>query len=607
MKTGRIQLSEQHFKSINSELFVVDRQGKILFANSAFCTRLGLHRAAGRRFLDLLERSGRMRARRSLEDALKGEDQIEEYTFFNGAVSVMKLIRIGSDETTDLVAGLSFVSSPAVHAKAVEGAQDTPSPDAAALVYKGLSLERLRLEHRLRRAQLKHKEALKASNTDHPTGLKNRAGLDRDLQKEVVQAGAECANLFLVYIDLDDFKFINDTYGHHVGDRLLRAIGRRLRAPGNVVSAARVGGDEFAVLARSEEKDPEAFTELARQVWSRVFDAIRIDGLSLNLTGSAGVSAFGADAFDLETLKRNADAALIEAKRSGKNQVRLFDAALEQKRARRKALEQGLRHAVSKETLEPFYQPIVPGKSDLGIGVEVLARWQDEHLGDVPPDEFIRVATDCGLLSDLDLLVARKACRELKPLVESGQVSFVTFNVSPMVLSRDDHVDRFIEAVRCCGLSLENICIEITESDIFPDFEQAKATIATLKRAGIKLALDDYGTGYSNLRALLDLPVDGIKIDRSLMTGVANDERAMRVVRSIIHLARVCNAWLVAEGVETAAQVAVAQAMGCHYVQGYALSKPLAFADLETWLVRQAESQKKGEPSQGSKQAISLA
>ena len=581
-----IGLSEQHFMSIETEMFLVDSDGHVVFANQSFCRHVGLYKASGRRFVDLVERHGRLRARRSLQAAVNGKEQIQEYTFFNGAVSILKLIPLQSNSTPAMVAGLAFVSSPAVPED--PRAHGELHPREAALAYKGLSLDRLQLEHRLELAELNHMEAVKASSTDQLTGLLNRTGFDRDIQKEVMQAGAERAEFYLVHIDLEGLKRVKDMYGHRASDRLLCAIARRLKAPQHVVSAARVGDEEFAVLVRAAVRDPQKFAEAVGAIWPRLFRPVLIGGQTLTPSASAGIAAFGDDAPDPESVKCNADIALLEARQGGKQQIRLFDQSLAAHRKRRHAVERALDVAVESQRLYPVYQPIMPSKEGLPRGVEVLARWQDETLGQIGPEEFIRVAAQGGILSKLDLLIVRKACADLAPLIKSGMLDFVTFNMPPRELSQESHVEAFVETARASGLPLTSIWIEITEPETASDFATAKAATTRLRAAGIRVALEDYGKGRSDFSVLLDLPIEVLKIDRSLVAGLVDQQQAMRIVRSIIQMSQVSGAQIVAEGAETHEQAAVARAMGCQYVQGFAVSKPLALCSLPRWLNERA-------------------
>ncbi|WP_300394029.1 EAL domain-containing protein [Henriciella sp.] len=563
---------------IGARLMVIAPSGQVLHANETARKQIGLYRVEGRSLEDLLSRPCRARVLRALERAFDGDELMEEFEFVTGTVGIMNLFRIALANNEQAVAAIFFAASQAVGAE--EGGKASPG---SPLVSRGITMTLNRLEQKLHKAETRCAEALKAAMTDMPTGLRNRAGLEFELQNEVEHAGAEGACLILTYLDLSRFKQLNDTHGHIVGDKVLRIVGRRLKAFGQVSCAARVGGDEFAILVR-HPGHPDTFVQGLEQLWPRLFAPAKVDGTRLSFSGSAGISVFGHDAFDAAALKAHADEALVEAKRRGKDTIQLYDCALAERSKRRAILAQDLPAALVTGDIYPVYQPIVPCQANMGYGVEVLARWRHPVFGEVAPDEFVEIAAESGLISALDIHISETACRDLLTLVECRRLSFVSLNISPQELSRPEFLDRLIHVIGQTGIRRDAVCFEVTESDIISDLVAAKQALERLKDAGMSIALDDYGTGYSNLRALLDLQVDKLKIDRSLVSRLAVDERAMRVVLSVIHLARVFNAELVAEGIEDSTQAAIAQAMGCQYLQGFAFSRPLALEDLKCWL-----------------------
>lgn len=565
------------------EFILLAADGTVLESDQQTLRHIGPHRLAGRRLCDVLTPASRARIGRSLDLCLKGESRIEELEFRTRARLIVKLFRVELDGGTAAIAATAIAA--ATGEQPWRSAAGSSGSGAMALLGKGVSLQLGRLQNQMADLRAKYEQARHASMIDTPTGLYNRAGLDAWLQKEASPGGAERTRLFLVYLDLDDFKRFNDTYGHILGDKVLRVLARRLMACRQTLCAARVGGDEFAILARHDPADGPLADALS-ELMPRIFREARINGLHLRFSGSAGFSVLNDDAYDITGLKEHADSALVEAKRSGKNRVRPYDSELADRQRRRCCLERDLPGAISSGSIRAAYQPIIPACGRSGYGVEVLSRWNHYEFGYVSPDEFVSLASEMGLIGALDLHVARTALRELAPLIRSGALDFISLNASPLELVRHDHIDQLIEAVQASGIPPGAICVEVTESEFISDIEGASRAIARLKKAGIKIALDDYGTGYSNLRALLNLPVDKLKIDRSLVQGLATDERTMRVVLSIIHLARIFNADLVAEGIETREQAAVARAMGCHYLQGFAFSSPVYLDALTSWLER---------------------
>lgn len=440
------------------------------------------------------------------------------------------------------------------------------------------------LEDRLRVAESRRHEAVEAARRDPATGLRNRIGLDADLEAAISQPPAPDQSLYLLFLDLDHFKHINDTFGHRTGDEVLRVVARRFRSVRSVCSAARIGGDEFALLLREATLTGPELAAAITRLAPRVFAPVRVDGRLIPVGGSVGVSVFGRDGFDAETMKLHADTALIEAKRRGKDRVKIFDRDLALRSERRRILERDLRRAIPAQALHVYFQPILPLRGQGGCGAEVLARWNHPVLGPVGPDEFVRIASDAGFISELDFSVMRAACAEARPWIRSGELTFLSFNVSPLEIVRPGHAETFLEILEAYGIPARRVCVEIVETAIVRDLKRATAALTKLKAAGVSIALDDYGTGYSNLRALLDLPIDKIKIDRSLVAEVAEDERAMRLVLSLVQLARVFKADLVPEGVENRAQAAMIASMGCHYAQGYSICAPLPGRAFHDWL-----------------------
>jgi len=461
--------------------------------------------------------------------------------------------------------------------------------DAIEALAPGASLSGLQagsksLEAQLKLAETRRREAVEAARRDPATGLRNRIGLDADLDAAMSRPLPAEESLCLLFLDLDHFKQINDTFGHPTGDKVLRAVARRFRAIGCVESAARIGGDEFALLVRrSAASGPELAAGIG-QIAHRVFASVRIDGRAISVGGSVGVSVFGRDAFDAEALKLHADTALIEAKRLGRDRVKVFDRDLALRSERRRLLERDLRRAIPSQALEAYFQPILPLRGQSGCGAEVLARWRHPVLGPVGPDEFVTIASEAGFVAELDFCVMRAACAKARPWIRSGALAFLSFNVSPLEIVRPGHAESFLEILETYGIPANRVCVEIVETAIIRDLKRATAALTKLKAAGVSIALDDYGTGYSNLRALLDLPIDKIKIDSSLVAEVADDERAMRLVLSLVQLARVFKADLVAEGIENKAQAAMIASMGCHYVQGYHICEPLGAQAFHEWI-----------------------
>lgn len=567
---------------------LIDEEGVIAEASADFCTLVGLHRARGRLYRDLLGGDQRRRWTLLCEELAASGEQTEDHHFFNGSNAVIRFRRLERPGQRAMISGTlvgPVRSGPAARPQLWQGNSlggETPSPESAA-TFKRLGKRIEQLEKELAAAR-------STTSSDPLTGLLNRAGLDLRLRSELRKPGAESAGLFLAVLDIDDFKQVNDLYGQPAGDRFLRALARRLSAPASVICAARTGGDRFTLLFRANPASPESISSGLGSVLARMCKPISIGAARIRLTISAGVCAFGADAHDSDDLLRNADTALLEAKRRGKAHVHVFGADLAARARRRKVLLRDLELAIAEGLLHPVYQPILSTREPDAAGVEVLTRWYHHEYGNIPPDEFIPIAAECGLMSALDLAMTAAACAELYPLMAAGALKFAAFNLTPLELSHPPHVGAFLEILKAAGIPAAQVWVEVTENDMIRNFEDARLAVRTLKAAGITIVLDDYGTGFSNLRTLLDLPIDVIKIDKSLIADVALEERAMQVVLSVVHLARVLGAQLVAEGIETSAQAAVTQALGCQFAQGYLFSKPMRVSGLGEWLRQTAKA-----------------
>jgi diguanylate cyclase (GGDEF)-like protein len=572
----------------NSLAVLIDEDGVIAEASADFCNLVGLHRARGRLYRDLLGGNQRRRWTLLCEELAASGEQTEDHDFFNGSGAVIRFRQLERPGQRAMISGTlvgPVRSGPGARAQlwpADSLGGETPTPESAA-IFK-------RLRTRIEQLEKELAAARSATLSDPLTGILNRAGLDLRLRSELQKPGAESAGLFLAVLDIDDFKQVNELYGQPAGDRFLRAFARRSSAPASVICAARIRGDRFALLFRTNPASPKVVAVGMSSVLARMCKPVSIGAARLRLTASAGVCAFGPDAHDSDDLLRNAETALHEAKRRGKDNVHIFDADLAARARRRKVLLRDLKLAIAEGLLHPVYQPILSTREPDAAGVEVLTRWYHHEYGSIPPDEFIPIAAECGLMSALDLAMMAAACTELYPLMAAGALKFAAFNLTPLELSHPPHVEAFLEILKAAGIPATQVWVEVTENEMIRNFEDARLAVQTLKAAGITIVLDDYGTGFSNLRTLLDLPIDVIKIDKSLIADVALEERAMQVVLSVVHLARVLGAQLVAEGIETSAQAAVTQALGCQFAQGYLFSKPMRVGGLGEWLRQTAKA-----------------
>jgi diguanylate cyclase (GGDEF)-like protein/PAS domain S-box-containing protein len=422
------------------------------------------------------------------------------------------------------------------------------------------------------------------ASQDDLTGLANRSLLRERLQEAVKQAGANNAKLALVFVDLDRFKYINDSLGHHAGDELLCVMATRLRAcapPGTTV--ARMGGDEFVLLV--PDADEAAARYLTREILRTTSEAWHFNGTEHRVNGSVGVALYPEHGRDPETLLKNADAAMYLAKDQGRDTLRFFSAELRAQMAERLEAEQRLRDAIRHKHLLLHFQPRIDLASGRITGTEALVRWQAPGEPMVYPASFIAIAEETGLIADIGRIVLHAACAQARAWLDAGHHGLVvSINASPRELQQERYADNVLEALRTFDLPPGTLEIEITESMVVQDAPRLISMLGRLRQMGVYLAIDDFGTGYSNLRYLQRFPAQRLKIDRSFITDVITNPDDAAIVRTIITLGHSLGMLVVAEGVETREQLDLLSHLGCDEVQGYLLGKPVAAAELEAQL-----------------------
>jgi diguanylate cyclase (GGDEF)-like protein len=382
-------------------------------------------------------------------------------------------------------------------------------------------------------------------------------------------------SIAVLFIDLDNFKVVNDSLGHGAGDELLVELGGRLRhaiRPSDTI--ARFGGDEFVVLCEDITQARDAV-----RVGERIVEAtaapFRLSGRDMYVTASVGV-ALGLDCDATpETLLRDADAAMYRAKERGPGRVEVFDEALRTRIMERLDLENGLRGALRNGELRVYYQPQISASEERMVAVEALVRWEHPERGLLEPAEFIPLAEETGMIVELGRWVLREACRQIADWRATGADLDVAVNVSARQLVHGDIVDDVRKALDESGLPADALCLEITESAVMRDPESALATLTLIKELGVKVALDDFGVGFSSLAQLKELlPLHALKVDRSFIMGIADDARNSAIVAAVVMMATTLGVTAVAEGVETADQAAQARALGCDVSQGYFFTAP---------------------------------
>jgi diguanylate cyclase (GGDEF)-like protein len=419
---------------------------------------------------------------------------------------------------------------------------------------------------------------------DTLTGLPNRAQFNDRLTEAIQVAEGADVPLSLLMIDLDRFKYVNDTLGHHIGDLLLAEVGKRMAelVPANEATVARLGGDEFAILL--PRQDIAAACRIAAKLLKRLEVPITVEGQVVDVSGSIGIVSFPDNGPDANTLFRHADLAMYAAKRGNLGFAVYEVSDVERHHAERLSLMTELRQAVEHDELMLYYQP----KIDLVTGsvkyVEALVRWQHPSRGMVPPDAFIPFAEQTGYIKTISRWVVARAIEQCARWQEAGIELAVSINVSARDLIHSDLPEVLAQCLELNDVAPQKVWIEITESALMEDAENAIKTLDRLHAMGLRMSIDDFGTGYSSLAYLKRMPVDEIKIDKSFVLTMDTNAEDMTIVRSTIDLGHNMGLKVVAEGVETIEVLGQLREMGCDLAQGFYLSRPLPAAGLEAWL-----------------------
>ena len=449
------------------------------------------------------------------------------------------------------------------------------------------------------RATLQEREALAAQLQhqafhDDLTNLANRAMFNDRVRHALARARRGSGGIAVLFVDLDDFKVVNDSMGHAAGDRLLQEVAGRLRGclrePDTI---GRLGGDEFAILV--EGVDLASVRVLAERVLATLAAPYPVVGGHVTVHASVGVAFDEHATGDDVQLLRNADIAMYAAKNRGKGTYEVFQPPMLRSVRDRNDVTAALRGAIDRRELVVHYQPIVDLRTWRVGGTEALVRWPRPDRGLVPPDEFIPIAEETGLVVDIDRFVLRESCRQAAAWNARLGPLLLHVNLSAMHLQRDDLADTVGSALRDSGLAPDRLTLEITES-VLAQVEVAVVRLQELKRLGVHLAIDDFGTGYSSLSYLQRMPIDAVKIDKSFVDGVTGGPEESAVARAILALAATLRLDTVAEGVEQAAQARELADLGCRWAQGYHFSRPVAAPEMAR-LVGRPASAVPGEPA----------
>ncbi len=437
-----------------------------------------------------------------------------------------------------------------------------------------------------------HRTASVQARFDPLTGLLTRAAFEERMVEVLEETRERGSGLAMLFVDLDRFKFINDTYGHEAGDALLREVGRALREnvrDGDLVG--RIGGDEFTV-SLMDMRDTHGAAAVARTLVRVLNSPFDVDGHSLHISASVGISLFPRDGDTVEALTRSADTAMYEVKEGGKNDFHFSSMEMRSRVSRRLELEQQLRQAIAGHEFDLVYQPQVELATGRLVAFEALLRWNNPRLGLVSPGEFIPVAEEAGYIGPLGHWLLREACFQVRAWQQAGfDAPRMAVNVSTLQFRQFGFVATVEGALADSGIDPSLLEVEITESVLFKEYELAVQTVSKLARLGVRTALDDFGTGYSSLAYLQRLPIASLKIDQSFVMGLHHGPAnraisAVPIVEAIVAMAHKLDKAIVAEGVETEAQRRFLTGLGVDYAQGFHFAKPLHPARAERLLRR---------------------
>ncbi|WP_044895302.1 putative bifunctional diguanylate cyclase/phosphodiesterase [Bacillus alveayuensis] len=434
-------------------------------------------------------------------------------------------------------------------------------------------------EHKQNVEQLK-----RLAHYDILTGVPNRYLFTKRL-KSLIQTSRKYHQQFaLLFLDLDRFKNINDTLGHHIGDLLLQKAAQRLKGIlRKQDTIARIGGDEFVIILPNLKHIREAI-HIAERIIESLKASFWLNGQEVYISTSIGISFYPYDGEDIETLVRNADRAMYEAKKSGRNHFELYHNELHINDKETLLLENALRKAIDCNELQLHYQPQMDTQTKQICGVEALLRWKHPKMGFVSPGKFIPIAEESGLIAPISDWVLRQACEDLKKLHLDYPHLKMSINISSIYFQQADFMKKLQSVIEAANIHSRLLELELTESTIMPNAEQSIERLVKLKLLGLKIAIDDFGTGFSSLSYLHRFPIDILKIDQSFIKHVSSYQDDASIVTAIIKMAHDLRLQVIAEGVETNKQFKFLQKQGCDYVQGYYVSKPLPLPELDELL-----------------------
>ncbi|MDX9707122.1 MAG: EAL domain-containing protein, partial [Azospira sp.] len=429
---------------------------------------------------------------------------------------------------------------------------------------------------------------------DSLTGLANRSLLHDRINQSILQAKRSGKLVGVLLLDLDRFKLINDGFGHAPADNLLKTVAERLgRCVRETDTVARLGGDEFVVVAGSID-DPESLAGIAAKVLRQLAQPLDIEGKEVFITASIGIATYPRDGEHGEALLRNADVAMYRVKEYGRNSYRFYTPEMNHMALDRLDMEGNLRRALEREEITPFFQPVLSLQSGRIVGAEALARWNHPRIGMIHPAEFITLAEETGLIIPLGERVLRLVCEQIAAWQAAGLPPLrVAINISARQFRQDNLPELLAGILEETGVSGEMLELELTESMVMHDVDNAVSMLRDLKQLGVTLSLDDFGTGYSSLAHLKRFPIDVLKIDRSFVRDIDREADDAAIARAVIAMAHTLGLRVIAEGVETEAQFELLRGYGCDDFQGFLFSRAVPAVEFEQ-LVRSGRTQPPG-------------
>ncbi len=435
------------------------------------------------------------------------------------------------------------------------------------------------------RSTLAEQKVQHLAHHDGLTGLPNRSLFMAQLDRALARARTAGSSLAVFFVDLDRFKWVNDTLGHDAGDELLTTMATRLtRLLRGADTVGRLGGDEFVALLESGA-EVAALSKVASRMLTVLSEPITLAGRPVQISASIGVALFPSDAADAAALLKCADTAMYQAKQTGRNNLQFFTPALAQRAAAHEALEGELRAGIAQDQLRLHYQPKFDSLSGQLCGIEALVRWQHPERGLLAPAEFVNMAEESGLIVPMGRWVLKEACRQLRRWRQAGLLPpRCAVNVSVRQFASATLFEDVLEALASTGLEPGAIEIEITESVLAADSERGQQVIQRLHALGVRIAIDDFGTGYSSLSYLKHFPAQTLKIDRSFIRGLPTDCGDIAITQAVIALAHSMGMQVVAEGVETPEQLQYLRHLRCDAVQGFLLGKPVPPERCAAWM-----------------------